>query len=202
MKKSEITKHKILCAAEDAFAQKGLYGARVDEIAENAGVNKRMIYAHFENKENLYIEVINSVYTRMAEEESSLIKNNLDCVETVKKVIEHYFEFLSKNSNFVKMVMWENLNEADYFKRSDARYIKGDAINLLGQKLRLGIEEGVFRVDLDIDEMVFTINMMCFSYFSNIFTMAEIIHCDFKNEQIIKNRCEHVKNIILGYICK
>lgn len=78
MKKSEITKQKILCAAEDAFAQKGLYGARVDEIAELSGVNKRMIYAHFESKENLYIEVINRIYTRMAEAESSLIKKNND----------------------------------------------------------------------------------------------------------------------------
>ena len=47
MKKSDITKQKILEAAEAAFAEKGFYGARVDEITETAGVNKRMIYAYY-----------------------------------------------------------------------------------------------------------------------------------------------------------
>ena len=42
MKKSEITRQKILTAAEDSFARKGLYGARVDEIAELAGAFNNM----------------------------------------------------------------------------------------------------------------------------------------------------------------
>ena len=44
-------KEKILQAAEESFAEKGLYGARVDEIAALSTVNKRMIYEYFGNKE-------------------------------------------------------------------------------------------------------------------------------------------------------
>ena len=51
--KSEITKAKILSASESEFSEKGFFGARIDEIAERAGINKRMIYEHFESKENL-----------------------------------------------------------------------------------------------------------------------------------------------------
>ena len=54
--KSEITKAKILASSEFEFSEKGFFGARIDEIAERAGVNKRMIYEHFESKENLYRE--------------------------------------------------------------------------------------------------------------------------------------------------
>lgn len=202
MKKSDITKEKILIAAEAAFAEKGYYGARVDEIAENATVNKRMIYAHYTNKENLYIAVLDEVYRRMAEEEENLISSHMDCIEAVNKIIEHYFSFLSLNPGFVKIVMWENLNEAVYFKKSKARFMKTTALELLGQKIRQGIETGVFKESIDIEETVMTINMMCFSYFSNIFTMAQLMQINFHEEEEQSRRCGHVKEIIMEYLLK
>ena len=200
MKKSDITKAKILTAAESAFAEKGYYGARVDEIAEMATVNKRMIYAHYENKENLYIAVLDEVYRRMAEEEKSLINRHMDCVEAVNKIIEHYFKFLSLNPGFVKIVMWENLNEAAYFKKSNARFMKTTAMALLGEKIRQGIENGVFRKNIDIEETVMTINMMCFSYFSNMYTMAQLMQIDFQEVEEQGKRSAHIKEIIMGYL--
>jgi len=202
MKKSDITREKILIAAEAAFAEKGYYGARVDEIAEMAAVNKRMIYAHYTNKENLYIAVLDEVYRRMAEEEEKLISSHMNCIEAVNKIIEHYFSFLSLNPGFVKIVMWENLNEAVYFKKSKARFMKTTALELLGKKIRQGIETGVFKESIDIEETVMTINMMCFSYFSNIFTMAQLMQINFHEEEEQSRRCSHVKEIIMEYLLK
>ena len=65
--KSEITKSRILLAAESEFSVKGFYGARIDEISKVAGVNKRMIYEHFGNKENL-TEDEREKYNRALEE--------------------------------------------------------------------------------------------------------------------------------------
>lgn len=200
MKKSEITRSKILVSAENAFAQKGLYGARVDEIAESAQVNKRMIYAHFESKENLYVHVIDEIYRRMSEEESNLISQHMDCIEAVNKVIEHYFKFLTENPAFVKIVMWENLNEAVYFKKSRARFMKTTAMELLSKKIMQGIESGIFKETIDVSETVMTINMMCFSYFSNMYTMAQLMQIDFSEEKEQSRRCEHVKKIIMDYL--
>lgn len=200
MKKSEITRNKILVAAENAFAQKGLYGARVDEIAESAQVNKRMIYAHFESKENLYVNVIDEIYRRMSDEESNLINQHMDCVEAVNKVIEHYFKFLSENPSFVKIVMWENLNEAVYFKKSRAMYMKTTAMELLAKKLMQGMQSGIFKASTDVSETVMTINMMCFSYFSNIHTMAQLMQMNFLEEKEQSRRCEHIKEIIMDYL--
>ena len=202
MKKSDITKEKILVSAEKAFAEKGLYGARVDEIAENAGVNKRMIYAHYESKENLYVTVIDRVYQRLSEGESALIKERFDCVEAVNSIIEHSFRFLSNNPAFVKIVMWENLNEAVYFKKSNARFMKTTSLELLREKIRQGINEGIFKESIDIEDAVITINMMCFSYFSNIHTMAQLMQTDFSDEEEQTRRCSHIKEIIMEYLLK
>ena len=200
MKRSDITKQKLLAAAENAFAEKGIYGARVDEISAAAGVNKRMLYAYFGSKEQLYVAVLETVYARMAEGEEELFNQQLDSIMMVKKIIEHFFVFLYENPNFTKMVLWENLNEAQYLKESGAMATKGVSIDLLRKVLREGVEQGVFRQDIDVEEMVLSINMFCFSYFSNIHTMAYIMNKNFSGRAEIEKRCAHITDIILRYI--
>lgn len=200
MKRSEITKQKILEAAEQAFAEKGLYGARVDEISELAGANKRMIYAYYGSKEQLYVAVLDAVYSRMADSEKVLLQQECGCEETVRRIIRHYFTFLYENPTFVKMVMWENLNEAEYLKQSNARFIKGTAMELLHRNLEQGVAQGLFRADLDIPEMMVSINMFCFSYFSNIHTMTQIMQMDFGGKAELDKRCAHVTGVILQYL--
>lgn len=200
MKKSDITKQKILEAATEAFAEKGFYGARVDDIMQKAGVNKRMLYAYYENKENLYIAVLNRAYEQLSECEKTLLSEKLDPVNAVKRIIECDFEFLSSHPEFVNIILWENLNKAKYMKQSKAVSTKGISIDLLRKVFKQGIEQGVFRTDLDIEEMIVSVNMFCFSYFSNIYTMGYIMKTNFASEKEIEKRCEHISEMILKYI--
>ena len=62
----------ILAAARDEFAECGLGGARMDRIAERAGLNKRLIYYYFEDKEKLFQAVLEQAYRDIREEEHKL----------------------------------------------------------------------------------------------------------------------------------
>ncbi|MER7687446.1 TetR family transcriptional regulator [Streptomyces sp. NPDC097610] len=64
---SSATKARLLDAAFSEFAAYGIAGARVDRIAEAAGANKRLIYAYFGNKEQLFDEVLRQAMTAGAE---------------------------------------------------------------------------------------------------------------------------------------
>ncbi|MFF9769105.1 TetR family transcriptional regulator [Streptomyces sp. NPDC014636] len=64
---SSATKARLLDAAFTEFAAYGIAGARVDRIAENAGANKRLIYAYFGNKEQLFDEVLRRAMAAGAE---------------------------------------------------------------------------------------------------------------------------------------
>ncbi len=58
---------RIISAAKDVFAEKGFAGARVDEIAQRADVNKAALYYHIGDKKALYAEVIHRVIGAAAE---------------------------------------------------------------------------------------------------------------------------------------
>lgn len=62
------TKRRILVAASGEFSQFGLAGARVDRIADRAGVNKRSIYVHFGPKEELFDLVVARTLSAMSED--------------------------------------------------------------------------------------------------------------------------------------
>jgi AcrR family transcriptional regulator len=57
-------KQRIFAGALCEFAEAGLKGARMENIAEHASTTKRMVVYHFKNKESLYLEVLEHVYPR------------------------------------------------------------------------------------------------------------------------------------------
>lgn len=57
---SQETRQALLRAAAEVFASKGLHGARLDEIAKQAGVTKGAIYSHFEDREDLLVQALRS----------------------------------------------------------------------------------------------------------------------------------------------
>ncbi len=59
------TRQTILDAASSVFAADGFGGARVDEIARRAGVNKALLYYHVGNKQALYTAVLMRTFDRL-----------------------------------------------------------------------------------------------------------------------------------------
>ena len=89
------TQEKILAAARQEFATRGLDGARVDRIARTAGVNKAMIYYHFHSKERLYetvvqefLESVRTFLDRVLSEETDLENLLLEVSKFYSRVFE------------------------------------------------------------------------------------------------------------------
>ncbi len=202
MKKSDITKEKILQAAEESFAEKGLYGARVDEIAALSTVNKRMIYEYFGNKEKLYTAVLERVYRRLSDSQQALMHQDLDCVDMMRRMIEHFFVFLYDNPTFVKMAHWENLNEAAYLKTSNVKSYQNLSFDLMKKVLRQGIACGAFRRDINVENTILSVHAFVYSYFFNIHTMAYIMNIDAKGRESVHEHCAYLTEMVLCYFLK
>ena len=198
--KSGFTRERILKAAEAEFAEKGFYGARVDAIAEASGVNKRMIYAHFESKEKLYTKALLIMYERLAECEREFIVDNLDPMEAISGVIHVSFKYLLENPSMIRMLMWENLNRGKSVPEEDIINLKAPSFDYIKRQLRRGIDMGIFRNDIDEHHMVLSLMNFCFSYFSNIYTMSVLLGRDMANESEVLGRADFITDMIFKYL--
>lgn len=199
-RKSDLTKAKILTAAEEEFCDKGFFGARIDEIAERAGVNKRMIYEHFGNKDGLYETVLMSVYERIANYERSLIIEDLEPILALRHIINKYFAFLEENPSFVRMLMWENLNNARGIRREKAKDLKNPIFSYITRQVRRGKELGIFKQSVDEYQIVVSTMNFVFSYFSNMYTLSAILERDMTSPAEIIRRADFVSELIIDYL--
>lgn len=197
---SERSKQRILDAAEAEFAEKGFYGARVDEIALKADINKRMIYAYYTDKENLYKQVLIRVYKRMECVEEELVSQNLSGTELIRRIIEAYFDFLRDNQSFVNILMWENLNQAKYLREVESSYIERNTLDYFRKKLDEGIAQGVFSKKVDAGQTVISLITMCFANFSNQYTLSKMFGVDLTGEALMEQRKQHTIQVMLAYL--
>lgn len=200
--RSEQTRMKILAAAETVFAEKGLDGARVDEIAALAGVNKRMLYEYYENKENLYGVVLQNVYQRLGDCELFLTAapETPDAGQAIGDLIAAYFSFLAQNPTYVRMVMWENLYGARHFDAMGLGTVRDPVKKAIRRLLAKGRETGVFRADADEEQVLMTLFACTFNFFSNIHTMSRVMGQDLSADEALTRRQRQVTELLLCYL--
>src|SRR5215469_11229601 len=104
----EATRQKLLAAARHEFALKGLAGARVDEIAERAGVNKQLVYHYYGDKDAIYLAVLEWVYEEIREQERRLNLEGLPPEQAIRKLIEASFDHLAAHPDFIVLLNDEN----------------------------------------------------------------------------------------------
>lgn len=197
----DVTRRNILDAALVEFAAKGLAGARVDEIAERSGSNKRMIYEYFGNKEGLWLTVLENAYSRMREEEHAIDVARMKPEEGMRYLMEFNFKFCSRNPEFIALLNAENLHKASYLKDSKKiRELYTPLLVVITDLLQRGQKAGVFRKGIDPVDLYTTIAALGFFYFSNVHTLSTIFGRNLLSQKEQKARMEHSADVILGYL--
>ncbi|WP_341703521.1 TetR/AcrR family transcriptional regulator [Ferrovibrio sp.] len=197
----EVTRRNILDAALVEFAEKGLAGARVDEIAARSGSNKRMIYEYFGNKDGLWLFVLERAYEKMREEEHAIDVARMKPEDGMRYLMEFNFKFCSRNPEFIALLNAENLHKAGFLRNSKKiRELYTPLLAVITDLLERGAKEGVFRKGVDPVEMYITIAALGFFYFSNVHTLSTIFGRNLLGQKSQKTRLDHSIEVVLGYL--
>ena len=165
---AEATKKRILLSAKKAFAKKGLAGARVDDIAENASANKRMIYHYFGNKEALFLKTLEDAYLDIRLAEQKLELDEMPAKDALDKLVCFTWNYYIENPEFINLVNSENLHRAKHLKQSKIiNEISQKFISMVGKLLERGVAERVFRDDVDPIQLNITIAAIGYYYLTN-----------------------------------
>lgn len=103
------TRRLILEAAFDEFTAKGFAGARMESVAERAGVNVRAIYQHFDSKEGLYEAVFGDSFSGKHSFVIDAIARVVDDPATARSLLSTFHESLAGNPSFSRLMVWDAL---------------------------------------------------------------------------------------------
>lgn len=197
----EKTRENILQEALVEFVQQGLAGARVDAIAERTRTSKRMIYYYFTSKEQLYVEVLEKLYSEIRGTESGLNLAELEPVQAIRRLVEFTFDHHDRNVDFVRMVSIENIHKGEYIKRSEGINAMNDTIvHALAEILQRGVEQNVFRPGLNPLDVHLLVSSFCFYRVSNRYTVGEIFQIDLSDPKVKQRQREMICDSVLRYL--
>ena len=100
-------------AAMNVFAEKGFDGAKIQEIAERAGVTKSLIHHHVGNKDALWKEVKATMFAQYFEAQRAIILSRDADLDVMRNSIQAYFQFFMENPKVIRLLVWMLMEERE-----------------------------------------------------------------------------------------
>lgn len=153
---------KIFNAATDIFLQKGRHGARMQEIADRAGINKAMLHYYFRSKDKLYAHVFSTVMSRFFNNLLDALADTDDLHEFLESFVENYTEHLATNQNLIRFIFWEMQSGAEFLSSQLQQLFRGRGLTgpPFIEMIRKAIDRGEIR-PVDPVQFVLSLIAMC-----------------------------------------
>jgi len=199
---AEATQKRILKAAKREFARRGLAGARVDEIADRAAINKRMIYHYFGSKKKLFQCVLEAAYVDIRSAEQNLQLDELPPRDALERLVRFTWDYYLKNPEFITLVNSENLHKAVHLKRSEVIHVVSRRfVEMVDALLKRGVKEGVFRSGIDPVQLNITIAGIAYYYLTNRHTGSIVFERNLMSAAALDDRLQFNIDTILRLVC-
>jgi AcrR family transcriptional regulator len=195
------TSQAILQAATLEFAEKGIGGARVDAVAERAGVNKRMIYHYFGDKQGLYLAVLEEAYLQIRTAEADLDLEKVEPEDGIRRLTAFTWRYFIEHPEFLSLLATENLHKAENLRGSaKVLSLHSPFIERLRDVLTKGAAQGHFREGLDPVDVYISIASLAAFYLSNRYTLSTIFSRDLAAPERLAAWREHITHVVLASI--
>lgn len=138
------TADAILDAVTGVFAEKGYNGARVDELAQAAGVNKATLYYQIGDKEALYHAVLEREFRHIADTIEQAVMASEDCEAQIRNFIFAFAARISESGHIAQLMLREIVSGGSHLPDTALAQM-GRVLNHLTNALHKGVEQQRFR---------------------------------------------------------
>ncbi len=153
--KDNSTEGRILDAAKEVFMKYGLYGARMQDIADTAGINKALLHYYFRNKEKLFDKIFENALSRFFEQSQVFENSTLPVKERVFQYVSNIIDFYAEYPQMSMFIIKEIGNNPELFRQKVMEAKKSKSLKLI-QVLEEAIKNNEIR---KIDTTMFMINI-------------------------------------------
>ena len=189
---------RIFEAALHVFARKGKDGARMQEIADFAGINKAMLHYYFRSKDKLYEAVFAFVFRRFMDTLGAPIRDAATFEQTLRTFIDGYIDTVKDNLDVVRLMVNENLSGGPVMGTRLKEAMHGMELappRLFVEKLTAAIANGEVR-PVDPKQTLLSVISCCLFFFITLPTVR-IMNPEAQDlDAFIEHRKAHIFDLI------
>jgi TetR/AcrR family transcriptional regulator len=193
------TEEKIFNAARIVFQKKGFAGARMQEIADEAGINKAMLHYYFRSKQLLFEAVFKKTFMQFAPQIHGVLNSDDSLFEKIELFADKYISFVNENRFLPTFIIQELNNNPDFANT----FFSQAEFPIVG-KLMKQIEEEIKKETIrNIDPKHFLIDMFSMAVFPFLGAplLQKITNTTEKEyNEIILERKKHVASMLINSI--
>lgn len=132
--KDQTTEQVILAAAKKVFVKKGMAGARMQDIADEAGINKALLHYYFRNKEKLFEVIFLEAAEKLFPKINAIFEADRPLFEKIENFCDEYISIVMDNPYLPLFVLNEINQDPEYFlKKVWAGKAKPNPVKFLEQ---------------------------------------------------------------------
>lgn len=193
MKNNKPKYNQIIEAAVKVIAENGYHGSQISKIAKAAGVADGTIYLYFKNKEDILVSVFEEKMGQFIEKIARSTSEKKNANEKLKTLIEMHFGQLSVNY-YLAIVTQLELRQSNYSLRLQINNVLKPYLTVIDNIVKEGIEEEIFRNDLNIP----LVRQMIFG------TLDEVVTNWVMNDQKydLLNQVQSIHTLLIGALSK
>lgn len=197
--KTENTETEILIAAKEIFQQKGMAGARMQEIADKAKINKALLHYYYRSKQLLFEAVFKSAFSLLAPQLNKVLNDDSDLFEKIRKFTENYVSFVIKHPYLPNFVIQE-LNKNPEFVQKLRSEKKFPSIEKFKLQVSDAINQGIIK-PIEAEQLFINIiSLNIFPFIGEPLLMA-LVNVDKESyNKILENRKTEVAEFIINSI--
>jgi len=103
----KLTEEKIFEAATEVFVEKGMDGARMQDIADHAGINKALLHYYYRTKEKLFTTVFEMIARKLFKKFAPVFDENLSLEDKIRFFFKEHISFLQENPRLPGFILNE-----------------------------------------------------------------------------------------------
>lgn len=159
-KKDKNTEQVILQTARKIFIQKGLTGARMQDIADQAGFNKALVHYYFTSKDNLFNLVFEQEFSNLFSSLATIVASDLPLFEKIESIVSLDIERLSQFPGLPNFVLNEMSRNPDVLLKRLKRIPVEKVLIVFQKQINSEIKKGTIR-KITAEQLFINIQSMC-----------------------------------------
>jgi TetR/AcrR family transcriptional regulator len=203
MNKDTNTEERILLAAEDIFQEKGFEGARMQEIADHAKINKGLLHYYFKTKNKLFETIFSKAIGKMIVKIEDIMKGDALFLDKTDAFVDNYMDLLLRNPYLPKFVLSELNRDPERFINSlITKYDFQNRISLYFKSVDRAIESNEIK-HIDAHQLLINMISLCVFPFIGRPMIQGVMGIDNgRFKELLIERKSHIKWFIKNSISK